>query len=79
MDALPEHLTFDSEMRGPDNIRVYYGGEFVGFVRSHRAKDGWRAVVCNVTLGIFDTRSEGNAAIVEWFPGAGGCGVGGAR
>jgi hypothetical protein len=72
MDALPDGLTFDPEIRGWDNIRAWYRGEFAGAVHSSRDHAGcwWASVhmgAATVNLGLFNCRDDGKRAIIEWF------------
>ena len=74
MDDLPDGLTFDCEIRGWDNIRAWYRGQFAGGVQASRdRKRGWWAsIYCGpreLNLGVFDSRDEGKGAIIDWFRG----------
>ena len=71
MEAIPDGLTFDHEIRGWDNIRAWYRGEFAGDVHACRdRKRGWRvSIYCGprgLNLGVFDSRDEGKQAIINW-------------
>ncbi len=70
MDDLPDGLTFDPEVRGWENIRAWYRGDFVGDVHACRdlvSEAG--TIYCagrnELVLGLFESRDEGKRAIVD--------------
>ena len=74
MEAIPDGLTFDPEIRGWDNIRAWHLGQFAGGV--HHSRDHsqcwWAGVgtgLTEINLGLFDSRDGGKQAIINWFRG----------